>query len=50
MIAMHTENLFEFALEKLEILNELISLQIDRRRLPNDGSEVHYEFDTSRTK
>jgi len=49
-IAMHAENLFEFALEKLEILNELISLQIDSKRLPNDVSEVHYEFDASMTK
>ena len=49
-IAMHDENLFGFALEKLEILNELISLQIDSKRLPGDVSEVHYEFDTNITK
>lgn len=49
-IGMHDENLFEFALEKLEILNELISLQTDSKRLPRDVSEVHYEFDTSGTK
>jgi len=49
-IAMHVENLFESALEKLEILDELIALQIDPKRLPNDVSEVHYEFDTSKTK
>jgi len=45
-LAMHSENLFEFALEKLEILNEIISLQIDPKRLPSDIDEVHYEFDT----
>lgn len=49
-IAMHDENLFEFALEKLEILNELISLQTDPKRLPGDVSEVHYEFDTDKSK
>ena len=49
-IAMHDANLFEFALERLEILNELISLQIDSRRLPGDVSKVYYEFDVSRTK
>jgi hypothetical protein len=49
-IAMHQENFFEFALEKLEILEELISLQLDPRRLPGDVSEVQYEFDTGVTK
>ena len=49
-IGMHDENLFGFALEKLEILNELISLQTDSKRLPRDVSEVHYEFDIGGTK
>ncbi len=49
-IAMHDENLFEFALEKLEILNELVSLQTDSKRLPRDVSEVRYEFDAGGTK
>lgn len=49
-VAMHVENLFESALEKFEILDELIALQTDPKRLPSDVTEVHYEFDTSRTK
>jgi hypothetical protein len=49
-IGMHDENLFGYALEKLEILNELISLQTDSKRLPRDVSEVHYEFDIGGTK
>ena len=49
-IEMHDENLFEFALEKLEILNELVALQIDSKKLPNDVSEVYYEFDIVGTK
>lgn len=49
-IAMHEENLFESALEKMEILNELIELQTNHGRLPSDVEHVHYEFDLSESK
>lgn len=49
-IAMHAENLFEMALEKMEALTDFVSLQIDSTRLPGDVSEVRYEFDPQRTK
>lgn len=49
-VAMHDTNLFEFALEKMEILDELISLQLDPRRLPEGIDRVHYQFDTSTSR
>lgn len=49
-IAMHDENLFEFALDKMEILNELISLQKDSRKLPIGIESMNYEFDPSNSK
>lgn len=49
-VAMHDENLFEFALEKMQILNELILLQIDSNRLPAGIDSVYYEFDPSISK
>jgi hypothetical protein len=44
VIAMREENLFEFALEKMEILNELIELQTSSERLPAGVDNVRYEF------
>lgn len=49
-IAMHDENMFEFALDKMEILNELISLQKDSRKLPVGIESMNYEFDPSNSK
>ena len=49
-VAMHDENLFEFALEKMQILNELILVQINSNRLPTGIDSVHYEFDPSSSK
>jgi hypothetical protein len=49
-IAMRDKNLFEFALERLEILSELIALQTDSDRLPDDVNMVNYEFDVDSTK
>ncbi len=49
-VAMHDENLFELALEKMEILNELISLQTDSRRLPASIEDVQYEFNPNNSK
>lgn len=49
-IAMRDENLFEFALDKMEILHELISLQTDSKRLPLDVERVNYEFDPRNSK
>lgn len=44
-IAMHEENLFGFAFEKMEILNELIAVQTNSGKLPKDVHRMHYEFD-----
>ncbi|MEM2761034.1 MAG: hypothetical protein QXU32_06325 [Nitrososphaerales archaeon] len=44
-VAMREENLFEFALEKMEFLNELVSFHIDAEKLPTGTDSVHYQFD-----
>ena len=49
-VAMHDENLFEFALEKMQIINELISSQLDSNKLPVGIDSVHYEFDPGISK
>ncbi|NMJ87178.1 MAG: hypothetical protein EX285_04990 [Thaumarchaeota archaeon] len=49
-VAMHDKNLFAFALEKMEILNELILSQTYSRKLPIDVESVHYTFNSSNSK
>ncbi|MFQ5940963.1 MAG: hypothetical protein ACE5KA_04615 [Nitrososphaerales archaeon] len=50
IISMRHENLFEFALEKMEILNELVSMQTDSRKLPALIEKVQYDFDSNNFK
>jgi len=49
-IAMHEENLFEFALDKMEIIIELVSLQTGSRILPEGIEKVCYEFEPDKSK